>query len=360
MIPIRELPLPGFFEARHAAEWGYRPDQAALFAAAAPWRREHGISPSAADRANLHLLLIDVQRDFCFPEGALYVAGRSGRGAIDDNRRLAAFLYRNLAAITNVTTTMDTHFAYQIFFPSFWVGADDEPLTAHREVTADDVRAGRARPNPALAAWLGDGSYAWLLAEVQHYCAELERAGKYRLYLWPPHCILGSDGHTLAGVIHEARTFHAFVRGAQSWIEVKGTHPLTESYSVLRPEVLVRHDGQLQGQQNTHFLKTLVDSDAVIIAGQAASHCVKSTIDDLLDVILRQDPELVKKVYLLTDCMSAVTVPDGAGGFVADFTPQAEAALGRFADAGMHLVESVQPLAGWPGLAARLSAGGAG
>ncbi|HZI05813.1 MAG TPA: nicotinamidase, partial [Archangium sp.] len=84
--------------------------------------------------------------------------------------------------------------------------------------------------------------------------------------------------------------------------------------------------------------------------GQAASHCVKSSIDDLLGEILAQDAALARKVYLLTDCMSAVTVPDGKGGFAADFTPQAESALKRFADAGMHLVKSTDPLASWPDL----------
>jgi len=48
--------------------------------------------------------------------------------------------------------------------------------------------------------------------------------------------------------------------------------------------------------------------------------------------------------------MSSVTVPDGKGGLVADFTPQAEAALARFAAAGMHLVESTTPIASWPGI----------
>ena len=43
--------------------------------------------------------------------------------------------------------------------------------------------------------------------------------------------------------------------------------------------------------------------------------------------------------------MSAVTVPDGQGGFVADFTDEAERALQRFADAGMHLVRSTDPIA---------------
>ncbi|HEY3355872.1 MAG TPA: nicotinamidase, partial [Polyangia bacterium] len=195
-----------------------------------------------------------------------------------------------------------------------------------------------------------NGNYAWLLKEVEHYCAELERAGKYQLYLWPPHCILGSEGHTLAGVVHEARMFHSFARGVQSWVEIKGTHPLTENYSVLRPEVLTRHDGEALAQRNTVFLATLLAADAVIIAGQAASHCVKSTIDDLLGEIRAQDPDLVRKVYILTDCMSAVTVPDGKGGLAADFTPQADEALRRFADAGMHLVRSTQPMTEWAGL----------
>ena len=34
-------------------------------------------------------MLIDVQKDFCFPEGTLYVAGRSGTGAIVQTRTFA-------------------------------------------------------------------------------------------------------------------------------------------------------------------------------------------------------------------------------------------------------------------------------
>ncbi|MEM9493102.1 MAG: nicotinamidase, partial [Myxococcota bacterium] len=114
-----------------------------------------------------------------------------------------------------------------------------------------------------------------------------------------------------------------------------------------------RHDGAPLAQRNTQFLHTLLAADAVVIAGQAASHCVKSSIDDLLDEILASDPALARKVYIMTDCMSAVTVPDGNGGLAADFTAQAEAAQQRFADAGMHLVRSTDPIAGWPGIELR-------
>lgn len=351
MPTTKSLPLPSHYDPADAARWSYRPDEAALATAAADWRRAHAVRPAGSDERRVHLLLIDVQKDFCFPEGSLYVAGRSGTGAVDDSRRIAELIYRNLPAITDITTTMDTHFAFQIFSPSFWLDASDRPLTAHRVVTADQIGKGEVRPNPAVAKWLCGGNLAWLTKQVRYYCEELERAGKYQLYLWPPHCLLGSDGHALAGVVHAARMFHAFTRGAQSWVEVKGGNPLTENYSVLRPEVLARFDGQPLAQRNTQFVKTLLAADAVAIAGQAASHCVKSTIDDLLGEIVQLDPALARKVYLITDCMSAVTVPDGKGGYAVDFTDTATAALQRFADAGMHLVRSTDPISTWPGLA---------
>ena len=348
MSAPKPLPLPAVFEPGNSERWEYAPDQQKLFGAAAEWRRAHDLTPAAADKKNVHLLLIDVQKDFCFPKGSLYVGGRSGRGALDDSRRIAEFVYRNMNVVTNITTTMDTHFAFQIFFPSFWVDKDDKPLAPFREITTGDIDSGEVRPNPAVAGWLCNGNYPWLLKQARFYCAELEKAGKYRLYLWPPHCILGSDGHGLVGVLHEARMFHSYARGMQSWVEVKGGNALTENYSVLRPEVLMRHDGQPLAQRNTTFIKTLLTADAVVIAGQAASHCVKSSIDDLLAEIVAQDKALARKVYVLADCMSAVTVPDGKGGFFADFTPQAEEALRRFADAGMHVVRSTDPIAAWP------------
>ena len=341
-------PIPAFYDPRHATEWSYRPDHARLFADAVAYRDKHRIKPSGSDRARVHLLLIDVQKDFCFPEGTLYVGGRSGTGAMDDSDRIARFIYQNLPLITDVTCTMDTHFPYQIFFPSFWLDTNDRPLAAHREISTDDIRGGEVKPNPNVAWWLCSGNYPWLKRQVEHYCSELEKAGKYRLYLWPEHCILGSDGHALAGVLQEARMFHAWVRGSQNSMEVKGGNALTENYSVLSPEVLTRHDGRPLAQRNTQFIRTLLDSDAVIIAGQAASHCVKSSIEDLLDEIRTQDEALARKVYILKDCMSSVAVPDGQGGFVFDFTAQADDALVRFEQAGMHVVSSTDPIASWP------------
>ena len=70
------------------------------------------------------------------------------------------------------------------------------------------------------------------------------------------------------------------------------------------------------------------------------------TVADLLNDIKALDPTLAGKVYLLEDCTSPVVVPG-----VIDFTDDADAAYQRFADAGMHRVQSTTPMADWPGLA---------
>lgn len=341
------LPVPEFYRTGHASDWNFGPDHDVLLEAAIGWRRQHGLPPAWQDHPRIDLLIIDAQKDFCFPEGTLFVGGRSGRGAVHDNDRTARFIYRNLGAITRITCTLDTHTPHQIFSPSFWLREDGTVPAPNREVEAADIRQGRLRPNPALAAWLAGGDYEWLLRQVVYYCEELERKGKYRLYLWPPHCLLGSPGYDLAGVIQEARMFHAYARETPAPIVAKGDTPLTEYYSVLGPEVTTTFDGRALAQRNEAFLSELLEADAVIIAGQAASHCVKSTIEDLLTAV---SEDLARKVYILRDCMSAVAVPDPSrpGEFLFDFTTPAEAALLRFQEAGMHVVESSLPLSEWP------------
>jgi nicotinamidase-related amidase len=88
---------------------------------------------------------------------------------------------------------------------------------------------------------------------------------------------------------------------------------------VLGPEVTTGPDGEPLATRNTALVERLRDFDAVVVAGQAKSHCVAWTIDDLLIEL----PALARKVYLLEDCSSPVCVPG-----VADFTSAAEDAGG--------------------------------
>lgn len=343
----RELPVPGFYDPANASRWSYTPDQEELLHLAAEWRERYRVAPASEDRRRVHLVLIDLQKDFCFPEGTLFVGGRSGRGALDDNDRIARFIYRNLASLTEITCTLDTHYPLQIFSPSFWLDESGSVPPAHTEVTVEDLRSGRLRPNPAVAQWVAAGDEEWLRRQVEYYCEELERGGRYTLYLWPPHCLAGSEGHALVGVVHEARLFHSYVRFSPARVATKGEDALTEFYSAIRPEVMTTFEGDPLAAPNTAFLEELGAADALIIAGQAASHCVRSTVDDLLSF---RDKRPLGKIYLLTDCMTSIAVPDPErpGEFVVDFTDEAEAAFERAAVAGIHLVESTMPLDEWP------------
>lgn len=343
--------LPIHYDPAHAREFGYRPDVQKTFDAATSYRRENHVLPAASDPRRHHLVLIDLQRDFCFPEGTLYVGGRSGQGALQDSDRIARFIYGNLGALSEITCTLDSHLPFQIFFAPFWVDRSGAPLAPHRTISVDEVRAGEVSPNPDIVAAVGAPDLAWLSRQVLFYCESLARAGRYVLYLWPPHVLLGGDGHALAGVIQEARLFHAYARGAKNGVEIKGTHPLSENYSVFSPEVLFAHDGASLALRNGALLDSLLDEDRLIVAGQASSHCVKSSVDDLLEAIQARDPRLARRVYLLEDAMSAVAVPDPEtpGAFLADFTDAAQNALGRFREAGMQVVKTTTPLSEWPG-----------
>ncbi len=292
------------------------------------------------------LLLIDLQRDFCLPEGALFVAGRSGRGAIDDSDRIARFVYRNLDSIEQIVVTLDSHVPLQIFFPAFWITGSGEAVEAHREVSAVEIRRGDLVPRPEAALWFADGDVEWLGRQVGFYCSELERRGKYRLYLWPPHCLVGGEGHALVGVIEEARLFHSFACGAEALVVPKGDHVLTENYSAVQPEVLELYDGGLLAEPDEDLIDLLLDAEALIVAGQAASHCVRSTVDDLLRWALVRDVRFAHRLYILEDCMSSVVAPGGAP----DFTPQFDEARERWQRAGVHIVRSTEPMASWPGM----------
>jgi nicotinamidase-related amidase len=342
--------IPAHYDNRHARQFGYRPDAQGLFDAAAAFRRENHVLPASSDPRRNHLVLIDVQRDFCFPEGTLYVGGRSGQGAMDDNDRIARFVYQNLEAISEITCTLDSHLPFQIFFAPFWVDRSLKPLSPHRTISVDEVRAGEVTPNPDIVDAVGAPDLGWLTKQVLFYCESLAKAGKYTLYLWPPHVLLGGDGHALAGVIQEARLFHAYARGARNGVEIKGMHALTENYSVFAPEVVLTHDGASLATRNGALIDRLLGEDRLIIAGQASSHCVKSSVDDILEAIVQRDRKLARRVYIVEDAMSAVAVPDPAAPstFLADFTDAAQDALGRFQAAGMHVVRTTTPLSEWP------------
>ena len=341
---MEELPVPGHFDAARVGEvWRVPYEERAADARA--WAERHGLRPASEDAFRVCLLAVDVQNTFCVPGFELFVAGRSGSGAVDDNRRLCEFLYRNLGTITQILPSLDTHRAMQVFHAIWLVDEDGRHPPPYSLVSHVEVEAGRWRVNPRLAAALGiDPAYAE--RHLAHYTRQLAEGGKYDLTIWPYHAMLGGIGHALVSALEEAAFFHGVARYSSPEFQVKGDHPLTEHYSMFGPEVTQGPDGDTLGQKNRALIERLLTFDAVIVAGQAKSHCLAWTIDDLLEDDDVQERRLAERTYLLEDCTSPVVVP----GMV-DYTDEANAAFERYRTAGMHVVRSTEPIASWPGLA---------
>jgi len=339
----RELPLPPHFDPGKTGQIWKIPYQERADQARA-WVREHGISPADDDAYRICLVAVDVQNTFCLPGFELFVSGRSGTGAVDDNRRLCEFIYRHLHRITQICPTMDTHQLMQIFHPIFLVDEKGNHPAPFTLVSEKDLKAGRWKFNPRLSKSLGIPP-GYGQDHLLSYARKLRESGKYDLTIWPYHAMLGGIGHSLVAALEEAVFFHSVARCSQPSFEVKGKNPLTEHYSVLGPEVLEGPGKESIARRNAEFIDLLLRFDAVIIAGQAKSHCVAWTISDLLEDIRARNEQLARKVYLLEDCTSPVVIPG-----VVDYTEQAEAAFKGFAGAGMNVVRSVDPLDRWPGI----------
>lgn len=254
-------------------------------------------------RANLHLLIIDPQNDFCDlpsaylpldpaqPAGTRLAPALPVPGAHADMLRLAQLIVRGGAGISAISVTLDSHHRLDVAHPTFWRDAGGGDVTPFTQISAAEVRAGKYLPRLANA-----------LPRVLAYLDQLEAAGRYRLMVWPVHCEIGSWGHNV----------HAEVRRAYNqWEETtlrcvskisKGSNPWTEHYSAVQAEVPDPEDASTLANQS--FLASLAPADRIYIAGEAGSHCVRATTEHIAE---RVGPANIAKLILISDCMSPVT-----------------------------------------------------
>jgi nicotinamidase-related amidase len=347
-MTFRELPIPPHFDPDAVGKvWRVLYEERQKDANG--WAQEHAVTTSSKDAFKICLILIDEQNTFCTPDFELFVGGRSGTGAVDDSGRLCRFIYRYLNKITNITVTLDTHHPIQIFHSIFLVNEKGEHPGPFSLITAEDIENGTWKFNEAVSSSLGiDAAYGH--AFLSHYVGELKKREKFDLTIWPYHAMLGSIGHALVSSIEEAVFFHAVARNAQPDSIIKGRHALSEHYSALGPEIRTDRRGSTVATRDDTLVRKVKEYDAVIITGQAKSHCVTWTVDDLRRELEQQDSSLLTKIYLLEDCTSPVVVPGAI-----DYTEDANRIFDSFAGAGMRIVRSTDPMDQWPGIIRRIA-----
>lgn len=342
------LPIPDHFRPEKVKDV-WRVSYSYIADAAESWRKNHSIPPAKDDRLKISFVGIDIQNTFCAPGFELFVGGRSGTGAVDDNVRLCTFLYKNLARISHITLTQDTHFAAQIFHPLFFIDENGNHPDPYTNISNQDIQQGKWKTNPHILQAL-NVDLPYTEQYLDYYTSQLEKTGKYSLTIWPYHAMLGGIGHAIVSSIEEAVFFHTVSRFSQVTINQKGSLPLTEHYSAIQPEILHGPNHEEIGKRDNFIFELLDTADLLIITGQAKSHCLAFTITDIAAALKNTNPVLLEKIYILEDCTSPVVVP---GGF--DFTENSDIIYNRFAEMGIHLVQSTVPIEEWPGVSQLLA-----
>ena len=226
------------------------------------------------------LLIIDMQNDFCRPDGALYV-----KGAEKDVARLRKFIETYPDRIDHIIMTQDNHHVTDISHPVFWEDYEGNPPAVFTVINTDKVEKGIWKPR-------------FEKEKAVEYIHKLEKQGEFPHVIWPEHCIIGSYG---AAIVDEIMgPVRAWARKGRFFdVVLKGTNPLTEHFGALMANVPVEDSPETQ--LNTELVRKLQLSDYILVAGEAKSHCVATTVRQMLNI-----DGLARKLVILEDCMSDV------------------------------------------------------
>jgi len=259
------------------------------------------------------LLLVDPQNDFCDPGGALFVPG-----AADDAVRIAAMIGRASGRLDELIVTLDCHHVLDVAHPLMWIDARGNPPPPFTTITLEDLEKGAW--SPVRPAWTD---------RLHRYLEDLEALGRYRLTIWPEHCLVGSWGFGIVPCVFDAVTRWEREHVKTATLILKGESPWTEHYSAVKAEV--PDPGDPGTGINHSLLERLGEADCVAVAGEALSHCVANTVRDLVEPLGGDLSGLV----LIRDATSSVP----------GFEPLGEAFLEEMAALGMRLESSTAFLA---------------
>ena len=280
--------------------------------------RQERFLPAQQDSERIAVLLVDYQHDFVDPTGTLYVPG-----AREDVARFLTWFYANAAKITSIYASQDTHQPLQIFFSSWW---EDPTTHEHPQpfttITEQDISSGR---------WVARFQREW----SERYVQLLATQAKKDLMIWPHHTMQGTLGHMLVAPISEALAWHSAARETQPTFIVKGLTPRTEYYGIFGAEISDPADSS--SELRLSLLESVMQHDKIYIAGEARSHCVLETERQLVEYS-KDRPELLKRLYILTDCASSVQHPE------IDFDRLADTELELMQQRGVQMVRSIEAI----------------
>ena len=275
--------------------------------------------------SKIHLIGIDVQWDFCHegekgydptnpdPNPLIDIVKRPGNlavsGAQNDSYRLAKLINVAGHKIDDISMTMDSHRTIHIAHPCFWRDDNGSMPTPFTVFETGDVCGKNPKWHP-----YNPGNQKW----CEEYVVALEKRGRNKLCIWPPHCLIGSHGWQVYPPVFEAlRNYTQKEWATINWL-IKGDDPYTEWYSAVHADVEI--PSNTKTMLNTAFIDVFKNSDLILMTGQALSHCLRFSFQDIFETL---GDKAVRKFMLITDTTSPVNVPcfiDDAKNFVKKYT----------------------------------------
>jgi nicotinamidase-related amidase len=319
------------------------------------------------------LLIIDPQNDFVKEGGALVVPG-----AVTDIDKLCNYLERNPDFFKEIHVSLDSHTMNHIAHAGFWEKGTNpywgfrvnNGVIEHFDQASNDTKPiidVKANPVGGVDLTL----FAKTYIELMNNLPEGKTRTKPVPCRWPEHCIKHNSGWEIVETLKKVLDSEKF-NGKVSYHE-KGTNDLVEMYSIFSAEVTFEavlqklnsekseyakdirrvfngYDGAIAPEQvkgifapnatqnydtkfNIKLFKQLfgepnsAQTNDVYICGEAKTHCVKTTIEDLYNTITvnindkngvlrlagyspQRLQKLISKIHIIDNATSSIVFPD--------------------------------------------------
>jgi len=201
----------------------------------------------------IRLFVIDPQNDFMdIADAALPVPGANA-----DMVRLAGFIQTMTSSIDDLVVTLDSHSSVGVERTTFWMHGDGAAVSPFTKIKAVDVEDSTYLPRNKS-----------LKPQVIEYLRSLEAGGERTLIVWPVHCVLGTWGHNLQGLLAQSIADWEYATGRTCEKVLKGLNTMTEQYSAFRAEVPSADDPRTQN--NSVLMARLQQgSNWLVVGGEA-------------------------------------------------------------------------------------------
>lgn len=245
------------------------------------------------------LLIIDPQNDFCEATSSKNKPALPVPGSLKDMKNIIKFIQEN--ELEEIIVTLDTHSIIDIAHPLWWIKNDGSPVEPFTVITKESIEKGLYKTRNEL-----DMKYS------TDYINKLEENAKYQLIVWPEHCIQGTWGHNVFEELQEELKKWTHKTNKNVTYFYKGTNIRTEHYSAMKAEVVLDEDTDL----NHKLLSKLKSSSTLYVCGEALSHCVSSTVKDIIE---NTENDFHNKIVMLENASSSVSGFEKEGQKFIDF-----------------------------------------